>query len=89
MITINIDPNEEELDAINGATAAYNATLANDATPLTAEQYVTRVVNTAVQSWTKAAYESAVKRLGAGAAQLSYTDRKALIAQVESQISAQ
>lgn len=84
MITITITPTEEELDAINGAASAYNATLDEESTPLNAGEYIERVVNNAVQSWTRSAYEAAVKRLGEGAAKLPYADRKALIQQVES-----
>jgi len=88
MITITITPTEEELDAINGAAASYNATLDEDTAPLDAGEYVEHVINNAVKSWTRTAYDSAVKRLGEGAAKLSYADRKALIQQVEAQISA-
>jgi|DEB0MinimDraft_10_1074344.scaffolds.fasta_scaffold489381_1 hypothetical protein len=86
MITITITPTEEELDAIEGAAAAYNATLDEESAPLDAGEYIERVVNNAVQSWTRTAYEAAVKRLGEGAAKLPYKARRALIDQVEKQI---
>lgn len=79
-ITLNL--NEEETDALTAKVAARNANGGN----YTIESHLTEVVQGSINSTVKESYESAVRRLGVGAMNLPYADRKALIAQVESQL---
>lgn len=52
----------------------------------TDKTYLENVLNRAVASYAKQAYETALARLGTAAAQLTYAERLALIEQVEQQL---
>ena len=81
-ITLNLT--EEETDALAIKTAAFNASLQVSFTP---EQYlIEEVITGAIKQMVTEAYNAAVQRLGVTAATLPYTERKALIAQVEAAV---
>lgn len=91
-ITLTLD--EESTDAVNKRVNEHNAgvdqrnaQLEEGATPEThidAAAYMTARAETIVAGWVQADYNAAVARLGEIAAGMTYADRLALIAQVES-----
>lgn len=84
-MTITLDLSEEQQDALDAAVSALNE---RDGISVTQEQYITQFgVNALLDSLTQSAYQVSVARLGAAASGLDYTKRKALIAQIESQLS--
>jgi hypothetical protein len=85
-MTINLTLNDEQTDALASVVANINTKLPEDSTPYTPESYFTEVLMGAVNSYAATAYEATVKRIGTAAAALSYTERQALIAQIESQL---
>lgn len=86
-MTIEINLNEEQADALNAAVSAANATLGKDDEPFTAETYLSDRLLKAANSYVEQAYNASVARLGAAAAQLDYQARKALISQIETSIT--
>lgn len=52
----------------------------------TNETYLENLLNKAVESYAKTAYDKAVRSISDGAKQLTYAERKYLIAQVKSQL---
>ena len=83
---LHLTLNQEQTDALESTIATVNATLAEGVTPYTAESYLAYVTMKAVDSYIATAYVIAVQRIGTAAASLPYTERQALIAQIESQL---
>lgn len=71
----------EQTDALNAKVAERNALKPEiDYTP---ESHIEECVMGLIDGYTAEAYNAAVRRLGDGAAKLSYEQRQALIQQVE------
>lgn len=91
-MTITYEPNQETLDVLQSVVDEINSSRRIDdngkpiGEELTIESYLTRSVEAIGITATKNAYNAAVRRLGEGAAKLPYTQRKALIEQVESSL---
>lgn len=82
-MNITIDLTTEQSDALDSVVCKANESLGENDKPHTQESYLTRIVVSAVESYTRTAYDEAVRRLGENAAKLPYEARRALIAQVE------
>ena len=76
----------EQLAAVQSRTDSYNAA---NGTSLSAQDYLTRCCLAQVDAWVASDFNGAGARLGQAAAGLSYEQRLALIAQVESQLTPQ
>jgi len=73
----------EQQNALNGLRAKYNE-VTNQS--LTEPEYIGAVLNGIIAGEVKALFDAEVARIGSAAASLSYSDRQALIAQIESQL---
>ena len=92
-MNIYVELNEEANDAIakrvadhNAAVDARNASLEDESSHeshIDAVGYLTACNERMVSGWVQADYNAAVKRLGDQVANLSYSERKSLIAHVE------
>lgn len=83
-MNITLTLTDEQTDALNAKVAERNALKPEvDYTP---ESHIEECVMGLIDGYTAEAYNAAVKRLGDGAAKLPYTQRKALIEQVESSL---
>lgn len=85
-MTIEIELNEEQSDALSAVVSATNASLGKDDEPFTVETYLLDRLIKAVNSYVKQAYDISVVRLGEAAAHLDYQTRKTLISKIETSI---
>lgn len=85
-MTIEINLNEEQTDALNTVVSAANATIGDGGTPWTPQTYLEDRLFSAIHSYVNQAYNASVASLGEAAAQMSYEDRKALISQIKESI---
>ena len=83
-MNITLTLTEEQADALNAKVAERNAL--KPAKLYTSESHLEECLTGLINSYTAEAYNAAVNRLGDGAAKLPYTQRKALIEQVESSL---
>lgn len=82
--TLTLDLNEERKDALDAVVAMVNA---QSGVTRTATEHLTDVALAVVDGYVAQAYEAAVRRLGETAKALPYAERKALIQQVEDQVT--
>ena len=80
-LTISLD--DEQQDALTATVAEINATGGS----ITAETYLAENGLNAVKARVAHYYNAAMTRLGTAASAMSYDQRKALIAQIESSIA--
>lgn len=84
MMTLELTLNEEQTDALQLRVDSHNA--ANPEDIVDAAEIIKRRVMAGIDEDVATDYQMALQRLGAAAAALPYADRKALIAQVSSQL---
>jgi hypothetical protein len=76
---IDIELDEEQQDALDGVVAKHNASLGEEATPLTASEYVEFVIMRAIDGWTLEAYNKASDEIKEAYRTKNYTERKATL----------
>ena len=84
-MNLKISLNAEQSDALSGVVSDYNKNSGKD--EVTSEQYLEAGLLAQIESYTKAAFDTSVKRLADAAESLPYEQRLAVIAAVESQLT--
>lgn len=84
-LTITLDIDDEQLDAITTYTAEWNGP---NGTSTKEERIRDDAIRPFIAAKVEAAYSAAVRDLGESARSLTYEQRKAIIAAVKSQMSA-
>lgn len=82
--TLTLNLNEEQKDALDAVVAAVNA---QSGVTRTSTEHLADAALAVVNGYVAQAYEAAVHRLGETARALPYAEHKALIQQVEEQVS--
>jgi hypothetical protein len=82
-MNILLNLSEEQSDVLQDVVAQANSLLKEGVTPYSIETYLSFVLNKAVNSYVETAYAAAVTRIGEKAASLPYSERKALISQLD------
>lgn len=82
-MTITIELNPEQQSALDAVVADNNSSNGEN---LTAEQFLQRSLQAQIDAYTKAAFDSTVRRLAEAVAPLPFDARQAIIAQIESNL---
>jgi hypothetical protein len=83
MITLTLNLDQEQTDAMLAKVAARNAALLDGQQPYTIAAHLQEVLEAEVQATAAQAYEASVARFGAGFRSLPYAERLQIIANLE------